>query len=149
MKIWTRTTRMPAFWGLPILLSHIGSLVKKRQCQSYKFKEFAKISILEQTLHTTHPLKLLDKICKYEMDPKSIVEDTEQTRFCPQTDRQTDEHTSWRITQMYCDENRWRFFCLLRIIFHRVECTNWEYRRVRATHQLPVPQTHWIAVSVW
>ena len=25
----------------------------------------------------------------------------------------------------------------------RVECTNWEYRRVRATHQLPVPQTHW------
>ena len=23
--------------------------------------------------------------------------------------------------------------------FKRVECTNWEYRRVRATHQLPVP----------
>ena len=33
--------------------------------------------------------------------------------------------------------------------FKRVECTNWEYRRVRATHQLPVPQTHWFAVSVW
>ena len=27
---------------------------------------------------------------KYEMDPMSIVEDTEQTRFCPQTDRRMD-----------------------------------------------------------
>ena len=26
-------------------------------------------------------------MCKYEMDPMSILEDTEQTRFCPQTDR--------------------------------------------------------------
>ena len=73
---------------LPILLSHIGSQVKRRQSQSYKFKEFAKISnfrILKQTLHATH-LKLIDKMCKYEMDPMSIVEDTERTRFCPQTD---------------------------------------------------------------
>ena len=29
-------------------------------------------------------------MCKYEMDPASIVEDTEQTGFCPQTDGQTD-----------------------------------------------------------
>ena len=29
-------------------------------------------------------------MCKYEMDPMSIVEDTERTRFCPQTDRRTD-----------------------------------------------------------
>ena len=47
----TRTTRIPAFWGyptapwLPILLYHIGSQVKTRQSQSYKFKEFAKTSI--------------------------------------------------------------------------------------------------------
>ena len=47
----TRTTRTPAFWGyppddawLPTLLSHIESQVKRRQSQSYKFKEFAKIS---------------------------------------------------------------------------------------------------------
>ena len=26
-------------------------------------------------------------MCKYEMDPMSIVEDTERTRFCPQTDK--------------------------------------------------------------
>ena len=32
-------------------------------------------------------------MCKYEMDLTSIVEDTEQTRFCPQTDRWTDGQT--------------------------------------------------------
>ena len=90
-------TRTPAFWeyppiasSLPILLSHIGSQVKRRQSQSYKFKELAKISnfsSLKQTLHATHLLKLLDKMCKYAMDSPSIVEDTERIRFCPQTDR--------------------------------------------------------------
>ena len=38
----------------------------------------------------THLLKLFDKMCKYEMDTASIVEDTEQTPFCPQTDSQRD-----------------------------------------------------------
>ena len=28
-------------------------------------------------------------MCKYEMDPASIVEDTERTRFVQQTDRRT------------------------------------------------------------
>ena len=93
--------RTPLFWGYPppaqyypILLIHIGSQVKTRQSQSYKFEEFAKISnllILKQnktnTLHTTYLLKLLDKMCKYEMDLASIVEDTEQTWFCRQTDK--------------------------------------------------------------
>ena len=82
----------PAASWLPILLSHIGSQVKRRQSQSYKFKEFAKVSnfwILKQTLYATKLLKLLDKMCKYEMDPMSIVEDTERTRFCPQMDRRT------------------------------------------------------------
>ena len=36
---------------------------------------------------------LLDKMCKYEMDPTSIVDDTERTRFCPQTDGQMDRQT--------------------------------------------------------
>ena len=36
-------------------------------------------------------LKLLDKMCKYEMGTASVVEDTEQPRFCPQTDRRTDK----------------------------------------------------------
>ena len=43
----------------------------------------------------THLLKLLDKVCKYEMDPASIVEDTEWTRFCPQMDGQMDKWTRW------------------------------------------------------
>ena len=52
--------------------------------------------ILKRALHATHLLKLLDKMCKYEMDPMSIVEDTERTRFCPQTDRRTDRRTDKR-----------------------------------------------------
>ena len=32
-------------------------------------------------------------MCKYVIDPMSIVEDTERTRFCPQTDRRTDRQT--------------------------------------------------------
>ena len=35
-------------------------------------------------------MKLVDKMCKYEMDPASIVEVTERTRFCPQMDGRTD-----------------------------------------------------------
>ena len=46
--------------------------------------------ILKQTLQAIHILKLLDKLRKYEMDPTSIVGDTEWTRFCPQMDRRTD-----------------------------------------------------------
>ena len=91
-----RSEDTPAASWLPIPLSHIGSQVKRRQSQSYKFKKIAKISnfwILKLALHATHLLKLLDKMCKYEMDPMSIVEDTERTRFCPQTDRRTDGQT--------------------------------------------------------
>ena len=57
-----------------------------------KFKEIAKNSnfgIFHNTQQVTHILKLVDKFCKYEMDLVSIVEDTERTRFCPQTDRRT------------------------------------------------------------
>ena len=98
--IGTRTTRMPAFCGYPppphgyqyYCPAHIRSPVKTRQSESYKFKEFAKTSNywILKTLHTTH-LKLLDKMCKYEMNPASIVEETERTRFCPQTQRRRDK----------------------------------------------------------
>ena len=50
IHIFQELIRTPAFWGylpaaswLPIQLSHIGSQVKRRQSQNYKFKEFAKI----------------------------------------------------------------------------------------------------------
>ena len=81
------STRMPAFWGY------------SAASQSYKFKEFAKNLNFEfwkkKTLHAAHLLKLLDKMCKYEMDLASIVEDTEQTWFRPQTDRRMDRRTGW------------------------------------------------------
>ena len=80
-----RSEDNPAASWLPIPSSHIGSQVKRRQSQSFEMEEFAKI--LKQAFHRTHDLKLLDKMCKYEMDPTSIVEDTERTRFCPQTDK--------------------------------------------------------------
>ena len=38
-------------------------------------------------------LKLVDKMCKYEMHPASIVKATERTRFCPQKDGQADRRT--------------------------------------------------------
>ena len=37
----------------------------------------------------THLLTLLDRMCKYGMDPVSIVEDTERTRLCKQTVKPT------------------------------------------------------------
>ena len=45
-------------------------------------------------------MKLLDKVCKYEMDPVSIVEDTKQTRFCPQMDRRTDNQGETPLTSL-------------------------------------------------
>ena len=53
-----------------------------RQSQRCKFKEIAKNSnfiIFHETQCATHLLKLVDKMCKYEMDLASIVEDTERT----------------------------------------------------------------------
>ena len=79
----------PAPPWLPKLLIHIRYHITTRQSQSYKFKKFAKNSnfgILQEPLHTTHLLKLLNKMCKYIMDLASIVEDTERTGFCPRTD---------------------------------------------------------------
>ena len=66
---------------------------KKTKSKLQIKKKIAKILnfwILQRALHATHLLKLLGEICKYDMDPMSIVEDTERTRFCPQTDRRTD-----------------------------------------------------------
>ena len=55
----------PTATWLHILVIHIRSQGKTRQSQSYKFKKIAKnlnFEILQETLHTTHLLKWLDKI---------------------------------------------------------------------------------------
>ena len=56
--------------------------------------------IFYKTQPATHHLKLFDEMCKYEMDPASIVEDTEWIRFCPQMDRRTDRQTD-RVKPVY------------------------------------------------
>ena len=56
---------------------------------------------MQKTLHATHRRKLLNKICKYEIDPAIIVEVSERTRFCPRTDRRAGRRTNgWRETNM-------------------------------------------------
>ena len=73
-----RSENTPTAPWLPILLIHSGSQVKTRQSQSYKFQEFAKNSFFfnfETIFNMTHLMKLLDKMCKNEMDLASIVED--------------------------------------------------------------------------
>ena len=84
-----------ATW-LPILVIHIRSQVKRKQSQSYKFKKIAKNSnfeILQETLHKTNPLKLLDKMYKYEMDPSKTVGTTERTQGAGRTDGRTNRWT--------------------------------------------------------
>ena len=85
----TRTTRTPAFWGYPRRLDPKSKEDKVKVTNLKNSPKFLNFWILKRALHATHLLKLLDKMCKYEMDPMSIVEDTELTRFCPQTDRRT------------------------------------------------------------
>ena len=49
----------------------------RRQSQGCKFKEIAKhFEIKKKAEYTIYLRKLVDKMCKYEMDPASIVEDT-------------------------------------------------------------------------
>ena len=68
---------------------HIRPQVKRRQSQSYIFQTFflnSNLEILQETLHVTHLLKLLDKTSKYEMDPTRTVGATEQTWDAGRTD---------------------------------------------------------------
>ena len=73
-----------------ILVIRIRSQAKLRQSQSYKFEIMPQFHILkyckEGTLHETHLLKLLDKMCKNKMDPVRIVGATERTRDAGRTD---------------------------------------------------------------
>ena len=36
-----------------------------------------------------HHLKFIDKMCKFEIDQASIIENTEYAKFCPHTAGQT------------------------------------------------------------
>ena len=43
-------------------------------------------------------------MCKYEMDPTSIVEDTEQTWFCPQTDKVKPVNPPFNLNVIKCEK---------------------------------------------
>ena len=51
--------------------------------------------------------KLLDDMCKYEMDPACIVEDAEQTRSCPQMDRRADGRGETSIPSPLSTSFKW------------------------------------------
>ena len=53
------------------------------------FFKLPKIQILEKTLHVTH-LELLDKMCKFEMDPTKTVGATERTWDAEETDARSE-----------------------------------------------------------
>ena len=50
---------------------------------------------MQEILHMTHLLKLLDKMYKYEMDPTRTVDATERTWDAGRTDGQTDGRMEW------------------------------------------------------
>ena len=100
----TRTARTPGFWEYPpsphdYPLIHIRSQVKQVKVKVTDLKKFAKNSYFKncvKTWHMTHLLILLNGMCKYEMDSTSIMEVTEWTQFCPQTDGSTDRRMDRR-----------------------------------------------------
>ena len=67
---------------------------------------------------------MLDKICKYEMDSMSIVEDTERTPFYPQTDRRTDGQgdTSTPPFQLRWSRGYNNVYACDELFMHSLEC---------------------------
>ena len=90
----TRTTRTPAFWDTPPpMITHTSDSHQiPSQCKTKPKLRILKnckkflFSILQETLHVTHLLKLLDKMYKYEMDLTSTIGTTERTRDAGRTD---------------------------------------------------------------
>ena len=69
---------------------------KQHKVKVTNLKKLPKIIILKfckKTLQTTHLLKLLDKMHKYEMDPTRIIWPTERTQDVGRTDGQRDGQT--------------------------------------------------------
>ena len=96
-----RTTRMPAFLGYPppphdypYYWFTLDPKSKEDKVKVTNLKNLPKFQIFEywKKIHVTHLLKLLDRMCKYAMDPAI---DIERTQFCPQMDRWTDRQTRW------------------------------------------------------
>ena len=62
----------------------------KSKLQILKIAKYSNFEILQETLHATHLLILLDKMYKYEMDPTRTVSATERARDAGLTDGRMD-----------------------------------------------------------
>ena len=62
-------------------ISNLTRAIQKKTTPSNKFNKFANFGIVQKVLHTTHLLKLPDKMYEYEMDPASILQDTEWIKW--------------------------------------------------------------------
>ena len=139
---------MPAFWryhppphDYPYYWVILDPKSKKDKVKVTNLKnspKFQFVLISKQTLHVTHLIKLLEKMCKYHMDPTSIVEDSEQTRFCPQTDRQTDKvkpvYPPFNFVEAgYNHQGNWQ-------VKKKQHCANWWYWQAQCCPRFhPVP----------
>ena len=96
-----------------------------------------------EILQETHLLKLLDKMCKYEMDPIRTVGTTEQTRDAGWTDGWTDGRTDGRTegqmegrSETNISRNNFVIHCIIThtdagkrrlIVSQSEQKTSWEY----------------------
>ena len=76
---------------------------------------------MQKSFHWTRLLGLLDVMYKYEMDPASILKDTEQTPFCPQTDRLTDMQTEYSTTPIRYLSNSLQVCGMTKYLVHRAQ----------------------------
>ena len=65
-----------------------------------------KNQILQETLHTTHLLKLLDKVYEYEMDQTRTVGATERKRDAGRTDGRSETNIPLCGGIKKCDRHR-------------------------------------------
>ena len=89
-RIQTRTNRTPAFWEYPRrpMITHT---IDSYQTPNQKTKSMLQIwKNAKNYLDATRLLKLLNKMCKYEMDLASIVEVSYRADTILSTDARTD-----------------------------------------------------------
>ena len=84
VRSWNNGVRCMSFYILSD--SHQIPSQKKAKLIFFKLPKIQILKFLQETLHATHLLKLLNKMYKYEMDPLRTVGATERTRDAGRTD---------------------------------------------------------------
>ena len=79
----------------------------KSKLQILKIAKNSNFEIFQETLHTTHLLKWLDKMYKYEMDPTKTVGTTEWTQDAGRADGRTDGRTDGRADGRTDRQTEW------------------------------------------